>query len=116
MLDAHAARAHQIERVEIDLLVAARLARVRLGGLPGCEARRRRPHRDQLRRIALRQSLGRLGQRRVEQGALTLHQFMDAPGKRGPLILGQIEVAAQVEQRALLDGAAQPRRLDEPVG
>ena len=33
MLHAHAARAHQIERVEIDLLVAAHLARVGLGGL-----------------------------------------------------------------------------------
>ena len=69
MLDAHAARAHQIEQIEIDLLASARLAGVRPGGLTGRDARRRGLHRDQLRRIALRQSLGRLGQRCIEQGA-----------------------------------------------
>lgn len=116
MLDADAARAHQIEGVEIELLVAARLARVRHGCLGGRDARSRGPQRNQLRRIALRQGLARLGQRRIEQGVLTAQQLIDAPGKRRPLLLGQIEVAAQVEQRGLLDGTADPRSLNEPVG
>ena len=116
MLDPHAARAHQIEGVEIDLLVSPRLARVRLGGFKGRDACSRGPQRNQLRRIALRQGVARLGHRRIEQGALTLQQLIDAPGKRRPLILGQIEVAAQVEQCGLLDGAADPRSLDQAIG
>ncbi len=116
MLDPHAARAHQIERVEIDLLVSPRLARVRLGRFTGRDACSRGPQRNQLRRIALRQGVARLGHRRIEQGALTLQQLIDAPGKRRPLLVGQIEVAAQVEQRGLPDGAADPRSLDQAVG
>ena len=75
MLDSHAARAHQIEGIEVDLLVAARLERIRPGCLGGRDARRRGAQRNQLRCIALRQSLGRLGQRRIEQGALTPQQL-----------------------------------------
>ena len=60
--------------------------------------------------------MARLGHRRIEQRALTLQQLADAPGKRRPLLLGQIEVTAQIEQRGLLDGAADPRSLNQAVG
>jgi len=50
-------------------------------------------------------------QRRVDQ-----RQCIDAPGKRRPLVLRQIEVAAQVEQRGLLDCAADPSSLHQAVG
>ena len=60
--------------------------------------------------------MARLGQSRIEQGLLTPQQFIDAPGKRRPLWLRQIEVAAQVEQGGLLDGAADPRTLNQAEG
>jgi len=116
MLDPHAARAHEVQGIEIDLLVSARLARVRLGGRSRRDARRRGPQRDQLRRVALRQGLARIGQRCIEQGPLAAHQFIDACAKRRPLIPRQIEVAAQIEQRGLLDAAADPSGLHQAVG
>jgi len=56
----------------------------------------------------MRQGSASLGQRRIEQGLLPLQQLIDVHGQRRPLLVGQIEVAAQVEQRGLLDGATDP--------
>jgi len=116
MLDAHATRAHQIEVIEIDLLIAAWLARVRLGGSGGRDARSRGLPRDQLRRIALRQCLAHSRHRRVKQRALTAQQSIDALSKRQPLIRRQIEVAAQVEQSGLLDCAADTSSSHQALG
>ncbi|HYN62159.1 MAG TPA: hypothetical protein VET87_21875, partial [Rubrivivax sp.] len=71
---------------------------------------------DQLRRIALRERLARLGQRRIEQRRLSTQQLIDVFGQSRPLLLGQIEVAAQVEQRGLLDRAADATGLNEAEG
>ena len=68
MFDAHATRAHEVQRIEIDLLVSAGLTRVSLGGgggsvggsVGGGGARRGGLQRNQLRRIASRQSLARI--------------------------------------------------------
>ena len=57
MLHAHAAWAHQIERVEIDLLIPPHLVGVGLGRSGGREGGRRRLQRNQLRGVALRQGL-----------------------------------------------------------
>ena len=116
VLYAHAARAHQLEGVEIDLLVSAKLTRIRLDGGGPRDACRRGLERDQLRRIALRQRLARIRQRCIEQAALAAQQLIDALGQRGPLISGQIEMAAQVEQRGLLDGATDPCGVHQAVG
>ena len=47
---------------------------------------------------------------------LPAHQFIDALGQRAPMQRGQIEVAAQMEQRGLLDGAAHPSAVHQTVG
>ena len=108
VLYAHAALAHQLEGAEIDLLVSAKLTRIRLDGGGPRDACRRGLERDQLRHIALRQRLARIRQRCIEQGALAAQQLIDVLGQRDPLISGQIEMAAQVEQRGLPDGATDP--------
>ena len=69
-----------------------------------------------LRGVALRQGLARVAQARLDQRALTAHQLVDARGQCRPLILRQIEVAAQVEPRGLLDAATHTGAVHEPVG
>ena len=49
-----------------------------------------------MRRLALRKGQAILGQGRIEQRGLAAQQLIDAQGQRRPLILGQIEVTAQV--------------------
>jgi hypothetical protein len=137
VLHAHAARIDQLERVEIDLLVASDLA--------GCQGRpawglgsgcRRRCHwwcrryrgrcsaqaghwalaRNELGCEALCEVLHRFGQRGIEYRVLPTHQFIDALGQRGPLRRRQIEVAAQVQQRGLLDDVAHAGTVHQAVG
>jgi hypothetical protein len=89
--------------------LGAKANRLKAGGLnPVME--------NQLRRIALCEGQGLVGERGVDERLLALHQFIDVPGQRGPLSLGQVEMAAQVEQRGLLDGAADARGLNETEG
>ena len=112
MLHAHAARAHEFDGIEIDLLVSTRLVGANPGSIPGAslagggsggDAGRRGLHRDQLRRIASRQRLRVIRQRCTEQRTLTAHQLINALDQRGPFSARQIEAAAQVEQRCLTD-------------
>ena len=131
MLQADAARTHQLQGVEIDLLEALGIGRA-IGGSAGrtcgtsgmsgmsslssCDAGRRRLQGDQLSGVALSQGLARLGQARLDQGALTTHQLVDARSQRCPQLRRQIEMAAQVEQRALLDAGARTGALHKSVG
>ena len=71
---------------------------------------------NQLRGIALGKALACIGQRRIDQGRLAAQQLIYAQGKRSPLILGQIEVAAQIEPGGLLDHATDTGGLHEAVG
>ncbi|WP_265707010.1 hypothetical protein [Verminephrobacter aporrectodeae] len=45
-----------------------------------------------------------------------MQQFVDALGQRGPMGLGQVQVAAQVEQGALLDDMTDPGAVHQAVG
>jgi len=69
-----------------------------------------------LSRKALCEVLHRFGQRGIEYRVLPTHQFIDALGQRGPLRRRQIEVAAQVQQRGLLDDVAHAGTMHQAVG
>ena len=64
----------------------------------------------------MREGLHLLRQRRIEHRTLPQEQFVDAPGQRGPMLLGQIEVAAQVKHGGLLDGIARSGAMHQAVG
>lgn len=64
----------------------------------------------------MREGLDLLGQGRIQHRTLPVDQFVDAPGQGGPMRLGQIEVAAQVEQGGLLDGVAHSGAVHQAVG
>ena len=44
-----------------------------------------------------------------------MQQLIDAPSDSGPLIFWQVEVAAQVEQRLLFDGAANAHVVHQTI-
>jgi hypothetical protein len=118
MLHAHAARAHQLQGIQIDLLKVFGIARAagRTGRLGRRDAGRRGLQGDQLRGVALRQGLARVREGRFDQGALTTHQLLDTSSQRSPLVLRQIEVAAQNEQGGLLDAGAHTDAVHQAVG
>ena len=77
--------------------------------------RRHRAARQQPRGDALR--LGLHGGRRVgEQLALAVEDLLDALAQQRPAVAFDVEVAAEVEQRALADAAAVAFGADEAVG
>ena len=75
-----------------------------------------RPARNDLGCKPLREDLHLLGQRHIQHRALAVQQLIYAPRQRRPMRLGQIEVAAQVEQGGLLDGAANALTVHQAVG
>ena len=81
---------------------------------PKFAAASRTPSSSRRRSIALPStaatSTSRTGPRR-----LSAQQLIDAPSQGGPLILRQIEVAAQVEQGGLFDGLADPSAVHQAV-
>ena len=64
----------------------------------------------------MRKGLHLLRQRGLQHRALAVHQFVDALGQCGPVDLWQIEVAAQVEQRSLLNYATRAGAVHQTVG
>jgi len=109
MLDADRPGAYQFERTDIDVVEAFGRFGLHADGL-GLE----RLAPDDLCRIALGQCFD-CGFRR-HQRALTVQQFADPDGQHRPVALWHVELAAQIEQRALADGLALANRLDEAIG
>jgi len=117
MLDADAAWAHQIERVEVDLLESARLAWVRHRCFGARDARGRRSQRNQLRRIAMRQGFRPLSDSVASsKGFCPCSSSSMCMASAGHSSLGKSKWLPQVEQRGLLDRATDPRGLHQTVG
>jgi hypothetical protein len=57
-----------------------------------------------------------LWQRDIQHRALAAQQFVDSLSQGRPMRLRQIEMAAQIEQSGLLDGAAHPSAVHQAVG
>ena len=104
LLDAHAARARQLERRHVH---ADRIAR-RLG-VPGPAAG------QQLRGDPLRFFLNR-SRRIVDERRLAVQDLVDAPAQLRPRLFGQVEIAAEVQQRALADLGAVALAVHEAGG
>ena len=104
LLDAHTARARQLERRHIHTdRIAHRL------GVPRPAAG------QQLRGDPLRFFLD--GSRRiVDERCLAVQDLVNAPAQPRPLGLGKVEIAAEVQQGALTDLGAVALTVDEAVG
>ena len=101
VLHPHAARAHQFQRVQIDILEALNIAPARRQRWRASTIAGRRAQGQQLRGIALRQYLAFIGQHGIGHSGLAMQQILNALDQRGPLRLRQIKVRAQVEQGGL---------------
>ena len=110
LLDAHASRTCQFQGIDVHRLHVARRRRL-VQRFPA----RRRGSRQQLRGDALGLLLDGRG-RVVEQRRLTVEDLVDALAQCGPLGLGNLEVAAEVEQGALADLGAGALAAHEAVG
>ena len=103
VLHADAARARQRQAADGDLLDAAGVAA------------RRRAAGQQLLGDALRLGLHR-GRRVAEQVALAVEDLLDALAQQRPAFAVDVEVAAEVEQRALADAGAVALGAHQAVG
>ena len=106
MLHRHAARAHDLHCTDIDaVIIPRRTARIMATGT--------RP--DDLRGIVLGGLLPTRIQVRHKQFRLPADQGLDALRQRRPLRLRHLEMAPEVEQRALAHPAAFADRLHQPI-
>ena len=108
MLHAHRAGLAVFDRIDIDF--------VKLGGsyTVGHPGRRRAHH--QASGVVLRGRLNRLGIFRSAQRGLATEQLFDARAQLRPLLLGQREMAPQVEQRHLAHLAPDALAANQAIG